>query len=115
MGMFKKPSVSLYSRYSAACVPIAIPEGSPNPKNYRVVKSQTVGHHLVVVLKYPDCKNYEGKKILLYRNMALDSLLSQEEIDPHFSNTAKYLSPFARFEPTTDGWAAAIQLAGSLK
>jgi hypothetical protein len=66
------------------------------------------------MLQYPDCKNNEGKKILLYENCKLADLIKQKYIDPHFSTAKRFYSPIARFEPTARGWQMAIRSAESL-
>ena len=59
-------------------------------------------------VKYPDCNNYESNKILVFNHpgkpIDFKGLL---ELDPHFCDSKKHLSPFARFEPTEKGWGAA--------
>jgi hypothetical protein len=57
-----------------------------------------------VEIRYPDCKNYEGKKIMVYEKTNITQLVSQRKIDPHFSNHPNFRSPVARFEPTPKGW-----------
>ena len=88
-----------------------IPPGNPDPAKYKIIDTLTVGHILIVEIVYPDCKNYEGKKILVYENMTADQLRKQKYIDPHFSKNAKYKSPIARFEPTDRGWRMAESFA----
>ena len=90
---------------------MTMPVGMPNPKNYSIVKSLQVGNNLVLLLHYPDCNNYEGRKILVYRDVHLTDLIRQKEVDPHFSEEKGYSSPFARFEPTDAGWSFAVRLA----
>lgn len=85
--------------------------GNPNPLNYEILRSQQVGRHLVVEVKYPDCTNYEGRKIMVYQNLTISGLVSQKEVDPHFSKSNKFRSPIARLEPTDHGWKLAIALA----
>jgi hypothetical protein len=41
-------------------------------------------------------------------------LLAQGSLDPHFSENKEYLSPVARFAPTSEGWSMAEGLAKSL-
>lgn len=84
--------------------------GNPNPSSYEVVQSVAINGHLLVQIKYPDCTNYEGNKILLYRGLTLKQLLDQKLVDPHFSNSEKYKSPIARFEPTLYGWNLACKI-----
>jgi hypothetical protein len=83
----------------------------PNPLNYVILNSLEIGSFLLLKIKYPDCKNYEGVKILLYDGCTLDNLLAQKSIDPHFSDSKCFKSPIARFEPTDSGWCNAKTLA----
>jgi hypothetical protein len=85
--------------------------GNPNPANFEIVKFGQINDNLVVQIRYPNCKNYEGNKILVYNNLTMPELLKQKTIDPHFSNNKKFHSPFARFEPTKAGWKQACKLA----
>jgi hypothetical protein len=87
---------------------------NPNPSNYKIVKVQQIGDYLLMLINYPDCTNYEGNKILLYKDITLVKLLCQQKLDPHFCNNKKYHSPIARFEPTDFGWNCAITLMNSL-
>lgn len=87
-------------------------QGNPNPDNFEIKRSEQIGEWLLLEIVYPDCKNYEGKKILLYRS-TLRELLQQKHIDPHFSDNPDFISPFARFEPTAGGWNAARNMANS--
>lgn len=76
---------------------------NPNPENYEILRSLQMGKYLIVAIKYHDCKNYEGKKIMVYE-CDIKQLVSQQKIDPHFSDNCDYKSPVARFEPTLSGW-----------
>ena len=77
---------------------------NPNPKNYKIKRSRFSCGNLLVEVNYPDCTNYEGNKILLYRKTTLKQLKRQKHIDPHFARSKKFKSPVARFEPTKLGW-----------
>lgn len=76
---------------------------NPNPNNYSVIKWTEIGDYLLIKIKYLDCTNYEGNKIMVYK-CKYETLMNQNSIDPHFSNNYLKLSPIARFEPTIDGW-----------
>lgn len=105
-------SFSSYDNRSIGTVCREIPNlPNPNPDNYTVIKYEHIGKHLVVMIKYHDCTNYEGKKILLYKDTNITKLKGQGSIDPHFTNNSRMISPVARFEPTTYGWDMAIKLA----
>lgn len=89
---------------------------NPNPANYEIIMSlyDDDKKFLLVLIKYPDCTNYEGKKILLYKNTTIENLKKQKLIDPHFSDNKKYISPIARFEPTSYGWECGVTLIKTL-
>lgn len=89
-----------------------LPPGNPNPHNYIVENGFNVNNHCVLIIRYPDADNYEGRKILVYKNMSRMDVIKHSKIDPHFAETG--LSPFARFEPTSDGLKAAKMLAENL-
>lgn len=87
---------------------------NPNPYNYVIKNDYKQGEYLIILINYPDCTNYEGNKVLLYKNVNLRDLINQKSIDPHFSNNKSKYSPIARFVPTTDGWNMAMQLINTL-
>lgn len=88
---------------------------NPDPSNYRIERKLELDRNtLVLEIVYPDCSNYEGRKILVFRNTPFNRLVKQGVIDPHFSNNKKFYSPFARFEPTISGWSEAVNLAKRL-
>ena len=91
-------------------------EFSPSPKleNYEIIKFKHVGDNLIVFINYKDVTNYEGNKILVYKNCTIDELKSQELIDPHFSENKNMYSPIARFEPTDFGWELAEKIANEI-
>lgn len=107
MGLFKRPSWSSYD---------APPPEAPNPdpRNYRITRHEQLGDALVLEVVYPDCTNYEGRKIMVFQNTRLSFLKKQGSIDPHFSNNPSMHSPIARFEPTELGWHLARQTARAL-
>ena len=90
--------------------------GNPDPKNYEILEiHHTEDEYLIVKVKYPDSKNYEGIKILLFdKNVTVEKLWTQGKLDPHFSNNKDYYSPIARFEPTKRGMEMAKILCKNL-
>lgn len=84
---------------------------NPDPRNYKVKKSLKVGKFLVVMVHYPDCTNYEGLKIMLYKDVSVEELIDQKTLDHHFAENKKFHSPIARFEPTREGWLMAVWFA----
>jgi hypothetical protein len=87
----------------------------PNPSNYEILRYEQIGEYLIIEIKYFDCPNYEGKKILIFGGISIKGLMCQEQIDPHFSDNKNFYSPMARFEPTETGWKYAKQFANLLK
>jgi hypothetical protein len=87
---------------------------NPRPDNYEIIRSTKLGKFLVIEIKYLDCINYEGKKILVFENCSVAALKKQQLIDPHFSENKKFISPIARFEPTNKGWDMALKLIRSM-
>jgi hypothetical protein len=86
------------------------PLGNPVPSRFRIMESYARGdRHIALKINYPDAKNYEGNKILVYRNRDIHFILNSKMLDPHFADNG-ILAPFARFAPTEDGWAAAKEL-----
>lgn len=86
----------------------------PNPANFEILKSVERFGNLALYIKYPNCKNYEGNKILVYRRVKMDQIINLKEIDPHFSDDGS-LSPVVRLEPTQRGWIVALHLLEVLK
>lgn len=84
----------------------------PNPNNYKILRYKEIFNALVIEIEYPDCNNYEGRKILVF-DCTYSELMKQKVIDPHFSDNKEFYSPVVRFVPTEIGWIAAINLAES--
>lgn len=80
---------------------------NPNPKNFRIDKLIELQNTYVEVY-YPDAKNYEGNKVMVYKGKVAQQILAAKELDPHFSDNG--LSPIARFTPTIEGKFYAMQL-----
>ena len=78
-------------------------KNNPDPYNYTIKMQVQIGKYLIVYIIYPDCTNYEGKKILVYKDIKFEDLQKQMKIDPHFSDNKRYYSPIARFKPDKEG------------
>ncbi len=72
---------------------------SPNPKRFKVLQMEQVGAYCVLLVHYPDCLTYEGKKILVCEGDA-EGISKRKELDPHFNSVDHWL--LARFNP--DRW-----------
>jgi hypothetical protein len=84
---------------------------NPDPANYVILETYDIFGMLIVKIRYPNCTNYEGVKLLAYVDVTLEQLKKQKLIDPHFSNNPNFISPVARFEPTERGLEMAIKFA----
>ena len=88
-------------------------KGNPDPKNFVVLDrwpsfaGPSANDMLVLKVRYPDCTNFEGNKILVFQGVTMGDLSEQGSMDPHFCDNAKFHSPIARFEPTEEGWRMA--------
>lgn len=83
--------------------------GDPNPSKFIIQRACARGDFVVAEVVWPDAKNFEGRKIALYR-ATLTELAAATLLDPHFSEQQGPLVPIARFEPTEAGWAMALKL-----
>lgn len=82
---------------------------NPNPSNYEIIDYKEFDNFLAIRIRYLDCTNYEGQKILVYQGIKVIDLWNQKTIDPHFSENQEYHSPIARFLPTNEGWQMALK------
>ena len=65
------------------------------------IRSQQVKTNVVVEINYPDCTNYEGNKIIVFKDVNKLTIWNLNSIDPHFCESK--LSPFARFKASEFG------------
>ena len=99
------PSVRIIERNTN--VPVYI-DRNPNPRNFQIQRIEKYKEFLITVVKYPDCTNYEGVKIMVFKNVSEDQLKNAISLDPHFCDNKLCISPIARFEPTQIGWNMAV-------
>jgi hypothetical protein len=83
---------------------------NPNPHNFKIIKMEQIGHHVVAKINYPDCTTYGGNKVAVYEGISDGGLYGQGTLDPHFVDD-KRLSPIARFPGDAKGWRRAIKFA----
>ena len=112
-------SSSSYGRDGSSSPSVAqVPDPNPDPKKFIIKYSQVIGKFLVVRLRYRDCPNYEGNKVMVYDDVldlaALINFGLKHGLDPHFGNSPGYHYPIARFEPTARGWQMALKFATML-
>ena len=85
----------------------------PDPANFEIQKlTDKGGGYIIARIRYPDCTNYNGDKILLFKDMTRTHIESLNRLDPHFSDDRN--SPIARFKPTGEGFRLAMMLVDSL-
>jgi hypothetical protein len=87
---------------------------NPDPMNYKIEEAAIVGQYLVLRVHYPDCTNYEGRKVMVFKGVTLVDIVNQRHLDPHFCNVKGVISPIARFLPTQEGWELARSFARML-
>lgn len=85
----------------------------PNPTNFIIKDYKEKNGNLVILVHYPNCINYEGKKILFFKNTTWNVVKILTELDPHFTEEST-IKPFARFEPTFEGWLCAVSLLDNI-
>ena len=80
------------------------PLSNPDPKNFTIEEyieiSKPKGVYTILIVKYHDCINYEGKKVMVYKGSF--NFIDKYFLDPHFCDKG-HKSPIARFEPTDRG------------
>lgn len=87
---------------------------NPDPNDFKILSLDEVEGHSIVIVKYHDCINYKGIKLLFFKNTSNAIIKDLDTLNPHFLEE-KGVFPFARFEPTEDGIRAAVALASLLK
>lgn len=87
---------------------VVVPAPAPNPTKWKIRKTARLPKAHVVLVEYPDCTNFEGLKILVFKG----PYRKRTEMDPHFSE--KDDSPIARFRPDDVGWDHAVSFARSI-
>jgi hypothetical protein len=79
-----------------------------NPEKFTILQLYQIADHVVALVHYPECTNFEGKKILLFENTTTIEISDRKILDPHFSINR---SLFARFVPTKKGLRFAMKCA----
>jgi len=77
---------------------------SPTGDNFQLLSLQEGASTTLAEVLYPECTNFEGRKLLVYLKEDLQGfdLTLASKLDPHFSEH-RGLSPVARFEPSERG------------
>jgi hypothetical protein len=85
----------------------------PSRYNYMEMQNNEQNGNIAILVNYPNCKNYEGEKIIVFKNTTWEQVKNLKELDPHFTEE-NVVKPFARFEPTEEGWLSAVALLNAL-
>ena len=83
----------------------------PDPEIFRIEEEMQMGDYLIAVIAYPNCTNFEGKKIIVFEDTTIEELNNMKIIDPHFLEQNKVI---ARFIPTPRGRLYAMKFVDSL-
>lgn len=107
MGLFKKSCYN--SNDTPLCNRDYLDNINPDPKRFKILKciESKVNNYCLVEVKYLNCTNYEGHKLLLIRDTSTSMLSRVDELDPHFSINNNIV---ARFKPDREGWFLAMLL-----
>jgi hypothetical protein len=106
MGMFPEKNCS--------SSPYAIPGSNPDPRNFKILRERVVHSMLILEVEYPDAKNFEGRKIMIYTGFDSSKQLlevTKGVLNPHFAERG--VSLIARFRPDNSGWSTAVRFARS--
>jgi hypothetical protein len=98
---------------SCTSSPYAVQDSNPDPSNFKIIDERMVGKYLVLLVSYPNCKNFEGKKLMVYENFTSSKELikfNSGKLDPHFANRKG--SPIARFAPASESLILIERMAG---
>lgn len=82
---------------------------NPDVTRWHILKIETVNNHLILEVLYPNCTNFEGRKLMMFAHgVTLDMIVVQRTLDPHFAKAvAPPYFPVARFSPDANGWVMA--------
>lgn len=83
---------------------------NPNPLNFVIEEIEQVEMYVIAMIIYPNCTNFEGRKLVVFRGATVQEIKQMTTIDPHFYEDSKII---ARFAPTHDGYKMALKACGS--
>lgn len=93
-----------------SCIPCG--DKNPNPSRFKIEKLIEL-ENTYVEINYPDAKNYEGNKVLVFKGQIAKEILSRSEIDPHFEEDG--LPLLARLRPDFEGKWLGMAIAKGLQ
>jgi hypothetical protein len=87
----------------------ALAPTDPNPSKFKILKVWYNANkkRVLAKIKYPNCTNFEGIKLVLFKNMTPKKLRESKLIDPHFFANNNVI---ARFRPDKDGLTFALHI-----
>jgi len=77
----------------------------PIPDKFKIIDLVQEGNYVCAEIQYPNCTNFEGTKIIVFKDATVEEVKSMALIDPHFLEGNKV---FARFRPTPEGKLASV-------
>jgi hypothetical protein len=84
---------------------------NPDPSLFTIKSLHFINGYTIAVVVYPNCINFEGKKVLAFEGDLINRLTASKKIDPHFFDSR--LSPVARFSPNIKGLQALSRMLDS--
>jgi hypothetical protein len=95
------------------------PAPNPDTSRWELLDVFTFDNAFVLRVRYLDCTNFEGVKVMVYRGAFRQVFGTLKDIrhpwtrlDPHFAPGPQ--SPIARFRPDEDGLALALAVAKAM-
>ncbi len=80
---------------------------NPDPENFKIERIADVGSYVCALVYYPDCTNFEGRKLIVFEQTSQAEILGLNNLDPHFEEDGNVI---ARFRPDDQGWEDALGL-----
>lgn len=69
---------------------------------FTIKKVERSGDNCLALINYPNCSEFKGDKLILFKDMSREKLAKMKSIDPHFLGSNNIV---ARFRPTEEGWS----------
>lgn len=87
---------------------VEVPLPNPVPENFTVERTQRAGSYVCALVHYPDATNFEGRKVIVFRDTTEEDVTGADLLDPHFAEDGNII---ARFRPDDEGWNDALAYA----
>lgn len=82
-----------------------VPLPNPVPENFNVERTQRAGSYVCALVHYPDATNFEGRKVIVFKDTTVVEVAGAQSLDPHFAEDGNIV---ARFRPDEEGWQDAV-------